>query len=135
MDSAGCVSSPSGQIVQSQQQSAPSQSQSRREEGKAVLSATPTFDRVFRVPAKRNIFYATRNRAATANPSLEQTKKLLDKRLRKVKKCCSGKHGRCIFKHLRHSDDFMNKVCEWRVNWKMTPRAMRTCRLVASSST
>ena len=97
-----------------------------------MLSATPTFDAVFSAHAKRVAFKGTKFKAAQAAPSLEDTRKSLDTRLLKVRKCCKGKRKRCqcAFQRLRDQPDFIQKVCEWRRSWKMTPRFMRRAALL-----
>ena len=96
----------------------------------AILAATPSFDAVFNAHAKRRSFQGSKKRAAQAAPSLEDLRKTLDARLRKVKKCCMGKRRLCALHQLCDQPDFIQKVCEWRRSWKMTPRFMRRSALL-----
>ena len=103
-----------------------------REEGKSVLHANPTFDRVFRAQKWRKPFLATKKRAAKAHPTLDDMLMMLKKRLRKLNRCCLNRRGstQCVFQSLRGDEDFLKTVSEWRKNWKLTPAAMKRAALL-----
>ena len=109
------VAASSGQQPQQQQDAA------QKEQGKAELSATPTFAELFCAHKKAKVYKATKKKAAKAPPRLDKIRQVLDRRMQKMKRCCSGKRNpQCRFQELRRQDDFIANVCLWRRNWQMS---------------
>ena len=89
-------------------------------ESQAVLGATPTFTRVFRAKLLRRVYVPTKKRLAKARPTCAKELEHVKQKLTLSKKCCKSSH--CELRGLRSKDEFLSKVAQWRVSWKVTPR-------------